>query len=148
MVLDPWVSKIPWSKKWQTTPVFLPGRLQEQRSLAGYSSWGHKESEAFTFPSVYNRLSTYFLHLHTVFPGRVTSPVLKMRKENWGSGKVNCSTESSGYCLPASRAKRTCPQRLLPLPPCSKVRAVSLSGYDPPTSLLMVYSFLAILSHS
>ena len=46
MVLDPWVSKIPWSKKWQTTPVFLPGRLQEQRSLAGYSSWGYKELDA------------------------------------------------------------------------------------------------------
>ena len=40
MVLDPWVSKIPWSRKRQTTPVFLPGKLQEQRSLAGYSSWG------------------------------------------------------------------------------------------------------------
>ena len=34
---DPWVGKIPWSMKWQPTPVFLPGNLYGQRSLAGYS---------------------------------------------------------------------------------------------------------------
>ena len=42
---DPWVGKIPWSRKWQTTPVFLPGKSHGQRSLAGYSPWGHKESD-------------------------------------------------------------------------------------------------------
>ena len=42
--LDPWVSKIPWRKKWQPTPVFLPGEPME-RSLAGYRLWGHKESD-------------------------------------------------------------------------------------------------------
>ena len=40
---DPWVRKIPWSKKWQPTPVFLPGKFHGQRSLSGYSPWGHKE---------------------------------------------------------------------------------------------------------
>ena len=39
---NPWVRKIPWRRKWQPTPVFLPGESHEQRSLAGYSSWGHK----------------------------------------------------------------------------------------------------------
>ena len=34
---NPWVGKIPWSRKWQTTPVFLPGKTHEQRSLVGYS---------------------------------------------------------------------------------------------------------------
>ena len=33
---DPWVGKIPWRKKWQPTPVFLPGESHGQRSLAGY----------------------------------------------------------------------------------------------------------------
>jgi len=33
---DPWVRKIPWRRKWQPTPVFLPGESHEQRSLAGY----------------------------------------------------------------------------------------------------------------
>ena len=40
-----WVRKIPWSRKWQPTPVFLPGEFHRQRSLAGYSPWGHRESD-------------------------------------------------------------------------------------------------------
>ena len=31
---DPWVSKMPWRRKWQPSPVFLPGESQRQRSLA------------------------------------------------------------------------------------------------------------------
>ena len=42
---DPWVWEIPWRRKWQITPVFLPGKSHEHRSLAGYSLWGHKESD-------------------------------------------------------------------------------------------------------
>ena len=30
-------------KEWQPTPVFLPGKSHRQRSLVGYSPWGHKE---------------------------------------------------------------------------------------------------------
>ena len=33
----PWVRKILWKRKWQTTPVFLPGKSHGHRSLAGYS---------------------------------------------------------------------------------------------------------------
>ena len=36
--------KIPWSRKWQSTPVFLPGKSQGQRSLVGYHPWGHKRA--------------------------------------------------------------------------------------------------------
>ena len=39
---DPWVRKIPWRKGWQPTPVFLPGKSHGQKSLVGYSLWGHK----------------------------------------------------------------------------------------------------------
>ena len=38
-----WVGKIIQSRKWQSAPVFLPGESYGQRSLAGYSPWGHKE---------------------------------------------------------------------------------------------------------
>ena len=37
-----WVRKIPWRRKWQPTPVFLPGKFHGWRSLAGYCPWGHK----------------------------------------------------------------------------------------------------------
>ena len=40
---DPWVRKIPWRREWQLTPVFLTGEFHGQRSLVGYSPWGHKE---------------------------------------------------------------------------------------------------------
>ena len=35
-------AKIPWRRKWQPTPVFLPGESHGQRSLVGYSLWGRK----------------------------------------------------------------------------------------------------------
>ena len=43
--LDPWVGKIPWRRKRQPTPVFLPGEFQGQKSLVGYSPWGSQESD-------------------------------------------------------------------------------------------------------
>ena len=42
---NPWVKNIRWSRKWQPTKLFLPGKPHEQRSLAGYSPLGCKESD-------------------------------------------------------------------------------------------------------
>ena len=42
MQFDPWVRKIAWRRKWQPTPVYLPGESHGQRSLEGYSPWGYK----------------------------------------------------------------------------------------------------------
>ena len=42
---DPWVRKIPWRRKWEPTPVFLPGKSHGQRSLVGYRPLGHTESD-------------------------------------------------------------------------------------------------------
>ena len=41
---SPWVRKIPWRRAWQPTPVVTPGESHGQRSLAGFSPWGRKES--------------------------------------------------------------------------------------------------------
>ena len=49
-----WVRKIPWSKKWQPTPVFLPGKFHGQRSLADWSPWGRNYSD------MTEKLSTIF----------------------------------------------------------------------------------------
>ena len=43
--LDPWSGRISWRRKWQPTPVFLPGIFHWQRSLVGYSPWGQKEPD-------------------------------------------------------------------------------------------------------
>ena len=37
---DPWVGKIPWRRKLQPIPVYLPGKFHGQRSLVSYSLWG------------------------------------------------------------------------------------------------------------
>ena len=41
---NPWMGRIPWRREWRPTPVFLPEEFHGQRNLAGYSPWGHKES--------------------------------------------------------------------------------------------------------
>ena len=41
----PLVRKMPWRRDWLPIPVFLPGKSHGQRSLAGYSPCGHKESD-------------------------------------------------------------------------------------------------------
>ena len=38
-----WDRKIPWRRKWQSTPVFLPGKSHGHRSLADYNPWGRKK---------------------------------------------------------------------------------------------------------
>ena len=53
---DPWVRKIPWSRKWHPTPVFLLGKFYEQRSLVGFSLWGHQESDTIEQVDTYTQL--------------------------------------------------------------------------------------------
>ena len=58
----PWVGKISWRRKWLPTPVFLPGKFHGQRSLAGYSLCGRKESDT-TEP-------LHFISLHYILGQR------------------------------------------------------------------------------
>ena len=58
---NPWVGKIPWSRSWQPTPVFLPGESHGQRSLEGYSPWGHKESDTTEWRSINTGNLKWFL---------------------------------------------------------------------------------------
>ena len=51
---DSWVKKIPWRRKWQPTPVFVPG--ESWRSLLGYSPWGGKELDMTERLTLYSGL--------------------------------------------------------------------------------------------
>ena len=42
--LIPGLGRAPGRRKWQPTPVFLPGKSHGQRNLAGHSPWSHQES--------------------------------------------------------------------------------------------------------
>ena len=70
---NPWVRKI-WRRNWLPTPVFLPGKSHGQRSLAGYSPRGPKESamtERVTNPFIFTSLfscHTLTPSLHLLFP--------------------------------------------------------------------------------
>ena len=90
---DPWVGKTPWRRKWQPTPVFLPGECHGQRSLAGYSPWGRKE------PDTLKQLSTQASSVqfktpgcpwsrgvsesHSVANSRIIQPMEFSRPEYW-----------------------------------------------------------------
>ena len=50
----PSVRRMPWRRKWLSSPVFLLVKLHEQRSLVGYSPWSLKEVD-----------STGYKHIHT-----------------------------------------------------------------------------------
>ena len=76
---SPWAGKIPWRRKWQSTPVFLPGESHGQRSLGGYSPWGHKELVTAT-------------HMHTCS----TEPA----PQNWKKGQKE-QAESSASAPPS-----------------------------------------------
>ena len=80
---DPWVGTIPWRRKWQPTLVCLPEKSHGQRSLVGYSPWGHKGSD--TAERLRTRTHTHVStgppgweslcwNHHTVCPGREPGP--------------------------------------------------------------------------
>ena len=65
---NPWVGKICWRRKWQSTPVLLPGKSHGQRSLVGYSPWGRKESDTteqihFVYFYLYRFIHSFFLNV-------------------------------------------------------------------------------------
>ena len=74
-----WVGKIPWRREWQPTPVFLPGESHGQRSLAGYSPQGRKESDTTEW--------LHFTSLHfiaiSIFISNVPIFVYLSLQENW-----------------------------------------------------------------
>ena len=66
---NPWVGKIPWRREWQLTSLFMPGKFHGQRSLVGYSPWGHKEvdmTERLTL-STFNNVSNNANYSFVIF---------------------------------------------------------------------------------
>ena len=87
---DPWVRKIPWRKKWQPTPIFLPGKSHRQRSLACCSPWGCKESdtaEQLTLPKV---LTDFWNKKQLLIVWSITYFLNKMTNNCHLSGKCLC----------------------------------------------------------
>ena len=72
---DSWVEKIPWRRKWQPTPVFLPGKSHGQRNLVGYSPWDHKrirhglatKQQNLSFKTIESKITTLNKQLADTF---------------------------------------------------------------------------------
>ena len=78
---NPQVEKIPWSRKWQPAPVFLPGRFHGQRNLAGYSPQGHKESDMTEYTHA-GMINTNLFIIRTIFSQVCVTPNLVIA-ETW-----------------------------------------------------------------
>ena len=80
---DPWGGKISWGRKWQLTPVSLPEKCRGQRSLGGYSSWGHNESGTTEWLS-----SSSSMRVQSETESAALLPCLRMRRKGsniyWG----------------------------------------------------------------
>ena len=64
----PWVGKVPWRRKLQPTPVFLPGKPHGPRSLVGYSPWGHKELDTKQLSRPWQQRFFIFTHSPRTLP--------------------------------------------------------------------------------
>ena len=95
---DPWVGKMPWRREWQSTPVFLPGKPHGQRSLAGYSLWGLKESDTterqYTLGHLHLLLAEWFRAV-TVFLSEVSLVGLVVRMPPTYRRKIHSSRHRS-----------------------------------------------------
>ena len=85
---DPWIGKIPWRRKWQPTPVFLPGESHGQRSLKGNSPWGCKESDMtkHTCTSYIHDIKgtmPYILYIHILLYIAIGDSFLSSVKRFW-----------------------------------------------------------------
>ena len=76
------VGRIPQRRKWQLTPVLLPGKSHRQRGLAGYSSWARRESAGA------ERLST---HSTALFQGLAFVTPERPRIQGWLTLDLFCS---------------------------------------------------------
>ena len=68
---DSWVRKILWRRKWQPTPIFLPGKYHGQRILAGYHPWGPKR--------VKDDLATQQQEKAKTIKAKINSDLLKLK---------------------------------------------------------------------
>ena len=89
---DPWVRKSPWWRIWQPTPLFLPGKSHQQRSLAGYNPWGGKESDTTEHPHTYTHIHSFIrkkTHCQIIHQESLVSKEYRSRIQ--GKVRVTCS---------------------------------------------------------
>ena len=72
--------KLPWRRKWQSTPALLPGKSHGRRSLLGSQSQTQLSDFTFTFLSLMNVLSSFSSYLD-IFLGRMDDSTRERERE-------------------------------------------------------------------
>ena len=112
---SPWVGKIPWSRKRQPTRVSLPGKSHGQKSLVGYSPWGHKEldmteqlSTAHILSKIFSvKFGRHFLkNILLVYPKSLWSVTAAMKSKNKTKQKKTVAPWKKGYDKPRQHIKK------------------------------------------
>ena len=102
--LIPGVGKVPWSRKWQPTLVFLPGESHGQRSLVGYSPWSHKDLRvtewAHTYAHGKSCLDTNHLPCGSNHLGQISCPSMSSLFSDYPH--IPCPVDSSATTLLSS----------------------------------------------
>ena len=108
--VHPWVWKIPWSRKWQPTPAFLPGESHGQKSLAGYSPWGRRVRHDWATERTHTHRHIFIIR---TFHRRYHNPHFternEFRKVKWCAQWLQCSREGQFCELNASTPRSMFP---------------------------------------
>ena len=98
------LGRFPWSRKWQPTPVFLPGKFHGQRSLMGYSQWGCKELDTTQHAHTHTHTHTHE-HTHTksiYIPGPTKQRTQRPSTFRKSEPKSACTCEKPNIQQPVS----------------------------------------------
>ena len=132
---SPGFGRLLWRREWQSTSVLLPGKSHGQRSLLGYSLWGHKDSD-----------TTEWLHIHFHAESILGSIKVKLIK-CWAVSLRLCifhfwKCVTQGIKSPFEN-KATDPFHLSWVSPChSFFLPLFFSGRSPGTQRLSEFTFL------
>ena len=64
---DPWVGKIPWTRKWQLIPIFVPAESHGQRSMTSHSPWDCRVGHSWAHTLKTNEIVSANLYSHNMW---------------------------------------------------------------------------------
>ena len=138
---ETWVPSLgwedPWRREWQPTLKFLPGKFHRQRRLAGYSPWGHKESNMTENAGIHVPTHAH-THTHTILgtatPAKTTPLMLytnRIKSINLSLAAQitwNCSFVSEAYLTLFTKHANSYDKRNLHFPKTSSSTVIITSS--------------------
>ena len=89
-----------WRRKWQPTPVFLPGESQGRGRLVGYHLWGRTESDTTEVTAVAAAAGLYYKPCGLKQQIFILSHFCRLEIQNQGVGRVSSPWRSESVPCP------------------------------------------------